>query len=313
MEEYADEDGDIDLSSSDDEATPFALPADRGLKVFHALPGILRPPELPEEFYEVTEEDSRTYARGIRMEAAKFARGASREQAMDTALDVPADEGPPNTPFAKRDAAASSTPTRSGLLDSSRLPALPSAQDRRNARIKRKCRASLLRVRLPNHLYVEALFKLEETPKELYRFLDTLLDEEMRTKHSYYLYLTPPRQIMSRNSHLTFAQLGLYPQALVHLGSEVGREQAHASGAFTVAADTAEEITAREQPGRGVLKPALWSAIVQVRPPTPTPASVATTAVTHAQVVEQKHDEEGQETKEKEQENANSTPAAATV
>jgi hypothetical protein len=123
----------------------------------------------------------------------------------------------------------------------------------------------LLHVRLPNHLYVD------ETSKEPYAWLDSLLVggsssdtssfyclclccagaslRHCRWRHpaaassgavrpDYYLYLTPPRQVLSRSSRLTFAQLGLLPLALVHFGLPEQHDQAKGEGAFTVLPDT---------------------------------------------------------------------------
>jgi hypothetical protein len=314
--------------AEDERASPavVSIPSDRGLKVLHALPGMLPPPELPDEFYDVTEEDSLLYARALRAEVVKLDRSAALEKNPPTALPldaahahasvaalaheahlkrvahVPHDSAPvPHTDSPTARGAADGG-HKEKLLDSSRLPPAPS----RSARRKRACRATLLRVRLPNHLYVEGLFRTEETPKELYAWLDSLLVGGSSSNTSsaaaspsavpapsspssnaadsapsaatpavrpdYYLYITPPRQVLSRSSRLTFAQLGLLPLALVHFGLPEQHDQAKGEGAFTVLPDTPEE-TARKlaNPAVGLLRPDIAARVQRIEPPPPPP------------------------------------------
>ena len=239
-----DDDEDVDVDDSDDDEKAPAIPPDRALRLFHALPGLVPPPELPDEFYEVTEEDSRTYARSIQREAnraraAAMAAGRSVAAAVGPTIEeitgnepaaavLPDLQGPLNPAFAPRAAAtAASSRSPEPLLDSARLPPV-----RRSKR--RRPRLALLRVRLPDHLYVEGVFRSEETPRDLYSWLDGLLDPACTADAAsrYYLYVTPPRQQLSRTSKLTFAQLGLLPAAIVHYGTDARREQGHAPGAL---------------------------------------------------------------------------------
>ena len=181
-----------------------------------------------------------------------------------------------------------------GLMDSARLPPVPRRRPRRRA-----CHATMIRVRLPNHLYVEGLFKAEETPADLHRWLDTLLLPDAPTaaatataaaepaesaaatgaaaataassasKHpDYYLYISPPRQQLSRHSRLTFAQLGLLPAALVHFGRGVQAQQAQGAGQFAVEPDTPEQIAAREaNPAHGLLRDEWAARVRKILPP----------------------------------------------
>lgn len=187
-------------------------------------------------------------------------------------------------------------------MDSARLPPVPRRRPRRRA-----CHATMIRVRLPNHLYVEGLFKAEETPADLHRWLDTLLlpdapaavatataaaepaDSAAATgaaaaassssKHpDYYLYISPPRQQLSRHSRLTFAQLGLLPAALVHFGRGAQAQQAQGAGQFAVEPDTPEQIAAREaNPAHGLLRDE-WTARVRKILPPPVTARAPTAA-----------------------------------
>jgi hypothetical protein len=167
----------------------------------------------------------------------------------------------------------------------------------------------LLRVRLPNHLYVEGLFRTEETPKELYAWLDSLLVGGLSSDASssaasasaapasaassqsspssnaadsassaatpavrpdYYLYITPPRQVLSRSSRLTFAQLGVLPLAVVHFGLPEQHDQAKGEGSFTVLPDTPEE-TARKlaNPAVELLRAEIDARVQHIEPPPP--------------------------------------------
>lgn len=278
------EEEDVDVASEEEEeeaeAAPFTLPPDRRIQLLHAQPGMLKAPELPDEFYEVTEEDALEYAKSIRREALRS--GALRAgDKMPT--DLPLNEE-------KSGAASSSSP----LLDSSRLPAVPPSHSRRVARAKRKCKATLLRIRLPNHLYAEGLFKTDETPADVYHWLDSLLlsEEGVKLKDKYYLYITPPRQQLSRTSKLTLMQLGLIPQALVHYGEPTQRNMTQGVGAFVLPEESKEEKEQKERvPGSGLLKPEWLERVQHVLPPTPTTTTAADEA-SAAEVTEKKEETE---------------------
>jgi hypothetical protein len=65
----------------EEEEQSVSLPADRRLRVFRAAVGLLPSPELPEEFYEVTEQDSVEYARSIQQQAAAERGSSTARQA----------------------------------------------------------------------------------------------------------------------------------------------------------------------------------------------------------------------------------------
>jgi hypothetical protein len=339
MDDFEEEDEED--AEEDERASPavVSIPSDRGLKVLHALPGMLPPPELPDEFYDVTEEDSLLYARALRAEVTRLDRSAALEKNPPTALPLDAAHAHASVaalaheahlkrvahlPHDSAPVPHTDSPTARGaadgghkekLLDSSRLPPAPS----RSARRKRACRATLLRVRLPNHLYVEGLFRTEETPKELYAWLDSLLvggsssdassaasaapasaaasstPAPAAVRPDYYLYITPPRQVLSRSSRLTFAQLGLLPLALVHFGLPEQHDQAKGEGAFTVLPDTPEE-TARKvaaNPAVGLLRPDIAARVQRIEPPPPMPKPVVEAAKDEGQP-EKKEEGEGE-------------------
>jgi len=305
---------------------------------------MLPPPELPEEFYEVTEEDSLAYARTLRAETMKLNRSAALANHPPTALPLdPAhahasvaalaheahlkkvahlpDGGAP-VPRCEHAHEGANSPAghkhNEPLLDSHRLPAAPS----RSARRKRACHATLLRVRLPNHLYVEGLFRADETPAQLYAWMDSLLlpagaaaaastepaaggaaqaasvtlslnDGDAAApatpSRDYYLYITPPRQVLSRSSRLTFAQLGLLPMALVHFGLSGENVQSHAAGAFVVAPDTEEERARKEaNPAVGMLRPEIAAKTQRIEPPPPQPQPAPTEAADKPEEEEKK-------------------------
>jgi hypothetical protein len=231
------------------------------------------------------------------------------------------------------------------LLDSSRLPPAPS----RSARRKRACRATLLRVRLPNHLYVEGLFRTEETPKELYAWLDSVLVGGLSSDASssaaasasaapvppsanvisaipaaasstpapaavrpdFYLYITSLRQVLSRSSRLTFAQLGVLPLALVHFGLPEQHDQAKGEGAFTVLPDTPEEAARKlANPTVGLLRPDIAARVQRIEPPPPPPKPMVEAAKDEGQA-EKKEEGEAESDEKGKDADAPMAPAAA--
>jgi len=255
--------------NEEEKQPPLSIPPDRGLKLLHAVTGVIPPPHLPDEFYEVTEDDSAVYARSIRKEAAQARKdmGGSNTAAKQGALPQ-IEESPP----AANQATAASSASASSAAASSSTVTPPSSTTRRTRR--RTVRATLLRIRLPQHLYIEGLFRPDETAKDVYEWMDTLLLPSIATADNYYLYITPPRQQLSRTSPLSLQQLGLLPQAIVHYGSESGRNQQHAVGdsltiastAAAQAAAVASAVAENGQPGQGLLRAELLDRIQRFKP-----------------------------------------------
>jgi hypothetical protein len=295
---FADEEEgeDIEVGSDSDLEDPAAaqveIPADRRIALLHALPGMLPAPELPDEFYEVTDEDSLAYARALRLEADR-ARASFGLLPTDLPLDTSGTASAAalhrasvvaNAALSHMSPSDAPVVGPGGLMDSGRLPPVP--QKKRSSRRRRACHATMIRVRLPDHLYVEGLFKADETPADLYRWLDSLLlpvapaaasaeggaaaAPSPSSKHpDYYLYITPPRQQLGRHSRLTFAQLGLLPAALVHYGTSGQAQVQQGVGAFAVERDTPEQIAAAREanPARGLLREEWAERVKKILPP----------------------------------------------
>ena len=151
-----------------DEEAAVVLPSDRRWRVLRAQPGLLPVPELPDSFYEVTEDDSVEYARSVMRQAAKE-RGEA----------VPAASGGP-----------------AGISQRKR-PLL-----------------SLVRVKLPSHVYVEGVFKAAERVADVREWLLTrCLRDELRPSVSP-LFVTPPRRPLEPRK--TLREEGLLGSVLVH-------------------------------------------------------------------------------------------------
>ena len=143
------------------------LPADRQLRVLQALPVLLPAPELPESFYEVTEDDSVEYARSVMRQAAKE-RGEA----------TPASAG--SSGATKRDRPV----------------------------------VSLVRIKLPSHVYVEGVFKAGERVADVRDWLlARCIRDEIRPNISP-LFVTPPKRALDTRS--TLRQEGLLGSVVLH-------------------------------------------------------------------------------------------------
>ena len=183
-----------------DEEAAVHVPADRNLRVLRAQPGLLPAPELPDSFYDVTEDDSVEYARSIMRQAAKE-RGET---------------GP-----------TTSEPSTAALSQRKR-PML-----------------SVVRVKLPSHVYVEGVFKAGERVADVRQWLLTrCMRDDMR--HSVGpLFVTPPKQQL--DTRKTLREEGLLGSVTLH-ATISGRSdtQGVRRGRETVRADDSKEETKDE-------------------------------------------------------------------
>ena len=156
-------------------AARVVIPPDRRRRLYRAPAGLLPSPELPDSFYDVTEEDSVEYARSIQQQAAN-------------------ERSPPSTP-----------PTR---------PPLP--------------HLSVVRVRLPSHLYLEGLFHSSEPQDAVAQWVTECLREGQRGR--WEVVVSPPPRVVK--GQRTLRQDGLVGSVLLWLrnredsGVRRGRESA---------------------------------------------------------------------------------------
>ena len=204
-----------------EEEAALRLPADRQLRVLQAQPSLLPAPELPDSFYEVTEEDSVEYARSVMRQAAKE-RGEA----------VPA-------------AAATTAP---------------------GASRRKRPLVSLVRVKLPCHVYVEAVFKASERVADVMDWLLTrCIRDELRASVGP-LFVTPPKRAL--DARKTLREEGLLGSVLLH--AALSRGQHALQQGVRRGRETAREEESKE--GKDEAEEELREAKEQ---PQPAPAAVA--------------------------------------
>ena len=192
-----------------DQEAATVVPADRQLRVLRAQPGLLPAPELPDSFYEVTEDDSVEYARGVMRQAAKE-RG---------------------------EAASPATAASTGSTQRKRPP------------------LSLVRIKLPSHVYVQGVFKASERVSDVTDWLLTrCIRADVRAQISP-LFVTPPKRAL--DTRRTLRDEGLLGSVMLHAtiqgrhdtqGVRRGRETVREYEGKEEKEDEEEEVREQKQP-----------------------------------------------------------------
>lgn len=244
------------LSARTKELMNIKLPSHRNRRLFQAPPGLLPSPEVDESFYEVQLSDSELHARSILAES-KVAQQSQKDRAAATEpksisnpLGSPLDQQPqqPESHLpsqAGRDhlslsasvdvssERAASLPASAGQvasnskIDSAPIPA-PLRSTSHGSKQLSDYALTRLRIRLPDHLYCDATFKVDETCGQLCEFVNSILSAEAQKQYS--LHIAPPKMSLLDKSGTSFASLGLYPSAIIHCTIDANRaaQQQHA-------------------------------------------------------------------------------------
>eukprot|EP01126_Amoeba_proteus_P060367 TRINITY_DN797_c0_g1_i18.p2 TRINITY_DN797_c0_g1~~TRINITY_DN797_c0_g1_i18.p2 ORF type:complete len:213 (+),score=45.86 TRINITY_DN797_c0_g1_i18:1103-1741(+) len=82
-----------------------------------------------------------------------------------------------------------------------------------------KFKTCLVRIRFSDGTELQGTFLPFERPERLYEFVQESLSETIKTK-DWFLYTSPPKQVLDRTSSAHFIKLRFVPAALVHFGFE---------------------------------------------------------------------------------------------
>ena len=167
---------------------PNGLPYHRNQRVFFAEPKYRISPssfEVPDEFYEVNDDDSTRYSVAVH-EAANT--GSTKA----TIVEIPSDE-----------------PDVEGESEKER-------ETNKKEKTKKKYTTAKIRVRLPNRIFLQGDFLATETIADLKEFVREALRSETIP---FRLFLNLPRKNLTDRSE-TLQAAGLVPAAIVNFSSE---------------------------------------------------------------------------------------------
>ena len=160
------------------------LPFNRNRNIFVAPASIpIKPPDeeiFNDEFYEVTDLDSQLYADSIRRSI-----NGNTHLLNDNSSNISSD-----------------------INNSKNI--------QRSSKLSKDYNFTVLRIRCPNHLYVDGTFKVTETVSDLENFILSLFSIDLQL-NKIELFITPPKLNLLNISNSTFFELGLLPSAIVHL------------------------------------------------------------------------------------------------
>lgn len=184
------------------------IPVHRNRRIFHAPPGTVKVDDLPDEYFELTDDDIAIYARSLLSSL--------------TLKNV-------NQSFIQQ------------LHDASR----PAKQ-------YTDYNTTLIRFRLPNHMFIDSLFKSTETIGDMKLYLNNILHPDVLS--TYYLYITPPRTKLDINKQ-TLRSHGLVNMCIVnvHIDTISGMQSSN---------DTESKMSVDEAIGHGILRDELLQSIV---------------------------------------------------